>query len=80
MEFADIHPLSLIIFLPVLGALIIALMPGIDGGAIKRIAAFFAFLSFALAVAGLATLWMAIVADVGATLVVILNGIRLRRM
>jgi len=35
---------------------------------------------FALAVAGLATLWMAIVADVGATLVVILNGIRLRRM
>ena len=34
---------------------------------------------FALAVAGLATLWMAIVADVGATLVVILNGLRLRR-
>jgi len=35
---------------------------------------------FALAVAGLATLWMAIVADVGATLVVILNGLRLRRI
>ena len=36
--------------------------------------------TFALAVAGLATLWMAIVADVGATLVVILNGLRLRRI
>ena len=35
---------------------------------------------FALAAAGLATLWMAIVADVGATTVVILNGMRLRRM
>jgi len=35
---------------------------------------------FALAAAGLATLWMAIVADVGATLVVILNGMRLRRI
>ncbi len=35
---------------------------------------------FALAGAGLATLWMAIVADVGASLVVILNGSRLRRM
>jgi Cd2+/Zn2+-exporting ATPase len=35
---------------------------------------------FALAAAGLATLWMAIVADVGASLVVILNGIRLRRV
>jgi Cd2+/Zn2+-exporting ATPase len=33
---------------------------------------------FALAAAGLATLWMAIVADVGASLAVILNGMRLR--
>jgi Cd2+/Zn2+-exporting ATPase len=33
---------------------------------------------FALAVTGLATLWMAIVADVGASLAVILNGLRLR--
>ena len=35
---------------------------------------------FALAVAGLATLWMAITADVGASVAVILNGMRLRRM
>ena len=35
---------------------------------------------FALAAGGLATLWMAIVADVGASLLVILNGLRLRRM
>jgi Cd2+/Zn2+-exporting ATPase len=35
---------------------------------------------FTLALAGLATLWMAIVADVGASLAVILNGMRLRRM
>jgi Zn2+/Cd2+-exporting ATPase len=34
---------------------------------------------FALAVTGVATLWMAILADVGASLVVILNGMRLRR-
>jgi len=34
---------------------------------------------FGLAAAGLATLWMAIAADVGASLVVILNGMRLRR-
>jgi Cd2+/Zn2+-exporting ATPase len=33
---------------------------------------------FVLAAAGLATLWMAIVADVGASLAVILNGMRLR--
>jgi len=36
-------------------------------------------LVFALALAGIATLWMAIVADVGASLAVILNGMRLRR-
>ena len=37
-------------------------------------------LIFALAAAGLATLWMAIAADVGASVAVILNGMRLRRM
>ena len=35
---------------------------------------------FALAAVGLATLWMAIAADVGASVAVILNGIRLRRV
>ena len=35
---------------------------------------------FALAAAGLATLWMAIAADVGASVAVILNGMRLRRV
>jgi Cd2+/Zn2+-exporting ATPase len=35
---------------------------------------------FALATVGLATLWMAIAADVGASVAVILNGMRLRRM
>jgi Cd2+/Zn2+-exporting ATPase len=35
---------------------------------------------FALAALGLATLWMAIAADVGASVAVILNGMRLRRM
>jgi len=33
---------------------------------------------FVLAAAGLATLWMAVVADVGASVAVILNGMRLR--
>jgi len=36
-------------------------------------------LVFALAIVGSATLWMAVVADVGASLIVILNGMRLRR-
>ena len=36
-------------------------------------------LVFGLAAAGVASLWMAIAADVGASLVVILNGMRLRR-
>jgi Cd2+/Zn2+-exporting ATPase len=36
-------------------------------------------LVFGLAAAGVATLWMAIVADVGASIAVILNGMRLRR-
>ena len=35
---------------------------------------------FALALLGVATLWMAIVADVGASLLVILNGMRLRHV
>jgi len=34
---------------------------------------------FTLAMAGVATLWMAVIADVGASLVVLLNGVRLRR-
>ena len=51
MEFSDIHPLSLIIFLPAIGALLIALIPRLDAEAIKRFAAFFTFLSFALSVA-----------------------------
>lgn len=37
-------------------------------------------LFFMLAVAGLATLWMAVVADVGATLLVVANAIRIRRL
>lgn len=48
MEFADFYPLSLIIFLPVVGALLIAFFPGLSNGTIKRWAAFFTFLSFAL--------------------------------
>jgi len=51
LEFSDIHPLSLIIFLPAIGALLIALIPRLDAEAIKRFAAFFTFLSFALSVA-----------------------------
>jgi len=34
---------------------------------------------FALASAGLATLWMAVAADMGASLLVIANGLRLLR-
>ncbi len=36
-------------------------------------------LIFAAAVAGVATLWMAVVADVGTAMIVILNGMRLRK-
>ncbi|MFP4394575.1 MAG: hypothetical protein ACLFTI_04850 [Anaerolineales bacterium] len=36
-------------------------------------------LFMALALPGLATLWMAVFADVGASLIVILNGMRLLR-
>ena len=49
MEFADIHPLSLIIFLPALGAIIIALLRRPDARTIKWIAAGFTFASFVLA-------------------------------
>ena len=56
MEFADIHPLSMIVFLPAVGALLIALIPRLDAGAIKRLAAVFTFLSFAVSVA-LFALW-----------------------
>lgn len=38
------------------------------------------FLFIVLAVAGVATLWMAIVADTGATLIVVLNGLRAMRL
>jgi Cd2+/Zn2+-exporting ATPase len=36
-------------------------------------------LFFALALAGIATLWMAIIADLGASLLVVFNGLRLLR-
>jgi len=49
LEFADIHPLSLIIFLPALGAIIIALLRRPDARTIKWIAAGFTFASFVLA-------------------------------
>jgi len=51
LEFADFYPLSLIIFLPAIGALLIAVIPGLDSGAVKRIAVLFTFCSFALSVA-----------------------------
>lgn len=51
MSFADIHPLSIIVFLPVVGAIIIALLPKTDARTIKRIAALFTFAAFALSVA-----------------------------
>jgi Cd2+/Zn2+-exporting ATPase len=34
---------------------------------------------FALALAGMATMWMAVVADMGVSLLVVANGLRLRR-
>lgn len=37
------------------------------------------FVFFALAIAGVATLWMAVIADVGASLFVVFNGLRLLR-
>ena len=36
-------------------------------------------LFFGLALAGSATLWMAVLADMGASLLVVANGLRLRR-
>lgn len=35
---------------------------------------------FALALAGIATLWMAVFADMGASLMVVFNGLRMLRM
>jgi len=51
LGFADFYPLSLIIFLPAVGALLIAFLPGLSSVAVKRYAAFFTFVSFALSVA-----------------------------
>lgn len=51
----DIPYLSLIIFLPVLGALIIALLPRLEPAIIKRIAAVFTFIPFILSVILLTT-------------------------
>ena len=51
MEFADLHPLSLLIFLPVVGALFVAFIPGLGAGTIKRLAVCFTFASFALSLA-----------------------------
>lgn len=42
--------LSLIVFLPVVGAILIAFIPGLSDGLIKRLAAFFTFIPFALSV------------------------------
>lgn len=50
MEFADIHPLTLIIFLPALGALLIGFLPGLRAQVIKQMAAGFMFVSFALSI------------------------------
>ena len=37
------------------------------------------FVFFGLAIVGIATLWMAVIADVGASLLVVFNGLRLLR-
>lgn len=47
----SIHPLSLIIFLPLVGAIIIALLRRPDAMTIKWVAAFFTFAAFAVSVA-----------------------------
>ncbi len=53
------------------------LTPGGEGGlGVMRFALAFKAVFLALAVAGLATLWMAVVADEGASLLVTLNGMR----
>lgn len=46
----DFNYLTTIIFLPAVGAILIALIPGLSPGVIKRIAAVFTFVSFALAI------------------------------
>jgi len=48
---SDIHPLSIIIFLPLAGAILIALLSQPEARTIKRIAAAFAFASFAISLA-----------------------------
>ncbi|RLC93566.1 MAG: NADH-quinone oxidoreductase subunit M, partial [Chloroflexi bacterium] len=50
MDFVDIHPLSLIIFLPAVGALLIAVLRQLDEHGIRSIAALFTFASFVLSV------------------------------
>ncbi len=51
MEYASFPLLSLIIFIPALGALLIGFVPGLTAGLIKRLAAGFAFVSLALSIA-----------------------------
>jgi len=50
LDFVDIHPLSLIIFLPAVGALLIAVLRQLDEHGIRSIAALFTFASFVLSV------------------------------
>ena len=47
----DFPYLTTIIFLPIVGAILIAFLPGLSSGAIKRLAAIFTFISLALSVA-----------------------------
>ncbi len=51
MDISNIHPLSIIIFLPLVGAIVIALLSQPEARVIKRIAAAFTFASFAFSVA-----------------------------
>jgi len=51
LDIADIHPLSLIIFLPLAGAILIALLSQPEARTIKRIAAAFTLASFAISLA-----------------------------
>jgi len=47
----DFPYLTTIIFLPIVGAILIAFLPGLSSGTIKRLAAIFTFISLALSVA-----------------------------
>ena len=47
----DFNVLSLIIFLPVVGALLVAFIPRLSDGLIKRVAAVFTFIPLVLAMA-----------------------------